>query len=270
MAKKPTAYHRPKSPEEALQLLAQPDTIPLAGGTSLLAGDVNGAVVDLQDVGLTSFGILANHLQIEAMVRLAEMAEFLAEVEDEPGPATMLAAAVSRSGPNTIRNAATIGGLIGSRWPDSELLAAMLVLNCELTLRIPDEQQLSLGGYLAARQQVAGLITAVSLEWVPGRGGSERVARTPADDPIVSVTLWQPEGQLPRLAATGVAAYPLRLAEAESTLADGIDERSVYRAAAAAQAAAGHPGDFRGDAQYRAEMAAVLTRRLLTGLLLPN
>jgi CO/xanthine dehydrogenase FAD-binding subunit len=81
------------------------------------------------------------------------------------------------------------------------------------------------------------------------------------------VTLWQPEGQPPRLAATGIAAYPLRLADAEAHLIDSIDERTIYRAAAAARDAADHPGDFRGDADYRAEMAAVLTRRLLIGLL---
>jgi CO/xanthine dehydrogenase FAD-binding subunit len=270
MAKKPTAYYRPKSPEEALQLLAQPGTMPLAGGTSLLAGDVNGAVVDLQDVGLTSITIEAGRLQIEAMIRLAELADFLAGYDDGSNPAALLTAAVSRSGPNTVRNAATIGGLVGSRWPDSELLAALLVLNGDLTVRIPVEQQLSLGEYLAARQRVAGLITAIMLEWGPGQGGSERVARTPADDPIVSVTLWRPEGQLPRLAATGIATYPLRLAEAEASLAEGIDERSIYRAAAAAREAAGHPGDFRGDAHYRAEMAAVLTSRLLTGCLLTS
>jgi CO/xanthine dehydrogenase FAD-binding subunit len=34
-------------------------------------------------------------------------------------------------------------------------------------------------------------------------------------------------------------------------------------AAAAAKAANAHPGDFRGDANYRAEMAAVLTKRVL-------
>ena len=35
----------------------------------------------------------------------------------------------------------------------------------------------------------------------------------------------------------------------------------------AAAAASSHPGDFRGDAAYRADMAAVLTRRVLMQLL---
>jgi CO/xanthine dehydrogenase FAD-binding subunit len=38
---------------------------------------------------------------------------------------------------------------------------------------------------------------------------------------------------------------------------------AIAAAAEAARAATTHPGDFRGDAAYRAEMAAVLTRRVL-------
>ena len=37
MPQKPTAYYRPTSLDEALQLLRQPNTVPLAGGTDLLA-----------------------------------------------------------------------------------------------------------------------------------------------------------------------------------------------------------------------------------------
>ena len=57
---------------------------------------------------------------------------------------------------------------------------------------------------------------------------------------------------------------PFRLYDAESILASGLQETNVAAAAAAAKAACYHPGDFRGDAAYRAEMAEVLTRRVLT------
>ncbi|HQF70114.1 MAG TPA: xanthine dehydrogenase family protein subunit M, partial [Promineifilum sp.] len=93
----------------------------------------------------------------------------------------------------------------------------------------------------------------------------ERVARTPADAPIVSVTLWRPDGGAVRLAATGISPRPMRLRAAEAALGDGTAE-AVAAAAEAARAAALHPGDFRGDAAYRAEMAAVLTRRVLQSL----
>ncbi len=42
--------------------------------------------------------------------------------------------------------------------------------------------------------------------------------------------------------------------------------RRLIAAAEAASDANTHPGDFRGDAAYRADMAAVLTRRVLRQL----
>ena len=70
MPKRPTGYYRPKQLDEALILLAKPNTIPLAGGTKLLAGDVEAAVVDLQDVGLDRIEKENDYLHIGAMALL--------------------------------------------------------------------------------------------------------------------------------------------------------------------------------------------------------
>jgi CO/xanthine dehydrogenase FAD-binding subunit len=58
------------------------------------------------------------------------------------------------------------------------------------------------------------------------------------------------------MAAVGISARPVRLWEAESA----PDAISV------AQTAVDHPGDFKGSAEYRREMVAVLLRRALAGL----
>jgi probable selenate reductase FAD-binding subunit len=250
--KRPTHYYRPENLDEALRLLAQSDMLPLAGGTKLLAGDVDSAVVDLQALGLNQLDWSHGQLQVGATATLTEIAAALAEKND--GPAEFLQQAVHYAGPNTYRNAATLGGTIASRLPDSELLAALLVL--EAQLHLANNQEMSLADYLAAEERPSTLITAVTIPWTAGQGRSERVARTPADYPIVSITLWQPAKGAARLAATGLGERPFRLTTAEANL-DNIDA-----AATAAQAANQHPGDFRGDAAYRAEMAAVLTRRV--------
>ncbi|MCI0398308.1 MAG: FAD binding domain-containing protein [Chloroflexi bacterium] len=267
MPKKPGAYYRPKTVEEALQLLARPDTVPLAGGTTLLASHITAAVVDLQDLGLDQLRPELGQLVVGAMVRLSDLDNYLAEHGLVGDPASLLRKAIRQAGPNTYRNAATLGGSVAARLPDSELLGALLVLNATLALRRPQgATTLGLVEYLAAAERPAGLITEVSLAWSEGLGNSERVARTPADYPIVSVTLWQAEGETPRLAATGIDDRPVRLAEAEAALARGLNQQTIEEAAAAAKRQASHPGDFRGDAAYRAEMAAVLTRRLLLTL----
>jgi CO/xanthine dehydrogenase FAD-binding subunit len=261
---RPSNYHRPKTVEEALKLLAQPDTVPLGGGTKLLAADLTAhAVVDLQALGLDQVHIDHNKLHLGAMVRLVDWAAYLAADAGSGSPAELLQKAIHQAGPNTYRNAATVGGTTAARLPDSELLAAMLVLEAELLLHKPHPETISLADYLAAEERPDGLITEVRLAWESGQGSSERVARTPADYPIVSVTKWQPDGRPPRLAATGIDSRPVRLTQSEARLTEAQTAETVESAARAAAEQCRHPGDFRGDTAYRAEMAAVLTRRLL-------
>lgn len=270
MPKHPSAYYRPQSMEEALRLLERPDTVPLAGGTTLLAGDVTNAAVDLQDLGLNqmAWNEITATLRVGAMTRLVELSDRLSAFNPQPltpNPQPLLLAAIRRAGPNTFRHAATVGGVIASRPPDSEFLAALLVLEAELTLQqLSGMSSLSLSDYLLAAERPPGLITEITIPWPEGQGASERVARTPADYPIVSITVWQPSGGTPRLAATGIDERPLRLAAVEAMLSTGLTEATIEAAATAAKATSRHPGDFRGDAAYRAEMAAVLTRRVLT------
>lgn len=260
MPKKPAAYHRPETIQDALRLIAQPSLVPLGGGTKLLATEAGfaGEVVDLQSLGLgfIHWELASNRLQVGAMCRLAQLAHF---VQTEPlpaGPVELLAMAIHRAGPNTYRQAATVGGCIASRLAQSELLAALLVLDTTLELRTPEPVTLSLADYLAAAERPSGLIHTISIPWSVGQGGSERVARTPADDPIVSVTLWKTGVQI-RLAATGLAERPSRLPQAEQALTNGLAYEEAVRAACH------HRGDFLGSTEYRRETAVILTRRLL-------
>lgn len=116
--------------------------------------------------------------------------------------------------------------------------------------------------FVRDRQARSDLITEIRIPWGAGQGASERVARPPADYPIVSVTAWQPEGGAVRLAATGIDTLPVRLTAAEAALVEGGIDKAVEMAGEECR----HPGDFRGDHQYRAQMAAVLTRRVLAHL----
>lgn len=270
MPQKPSAYYRPTNLDEALRFLLQHNTIPLAGGTALLATEegITSAVVDLQNAGLDrlTWADDGRLLRIGAMVRLVDLDELLAPLAGLQGAAALLRDAIRRAGPNTYRNAATVGGIVASRLPDSELLAALLALDATVSLRLPAPETLTLTAYLQDDDRLPGLITEILVYWPAGAGASDRVARTPADAPIVSVTAWRPNDGAVRLAATGIGPRPIRLVAAETALAGGINGSAVDAAAHAAAAAAHHPGDFRGDATYRAEMAAVLTRRVLAAL----
>ena len=110
------AYHRPSTLEQALDLLDSDHAAVLAGGTSLIAGDGPDAVVDLQDLGLDSIALDGDRLAVGAMTRLRDFAAS----DLVPQPLRQLA---MREAPNTIRNAATIGGTVASGDPESELIA---------------------------------------------------------------------------------------------------------------------------------------------------
>jgi CO/xanthine dehydrogenase FAD-binding subunit len=254
MPTKPGAYHRPESIKEALQLLSEPESVALGGGTKLLTSESGLAVdhvVDLQALNLSQVIGDEKTIRIGSTCTLVDLSAALAQDYAVHPSGLLLREAIKREGPNTYRNAATIGGTVASRLPDSELLAALLVMEARIRFAGPMfSEDVDLADYLAERNPTKGLIISVTLSWQDGRGAAERVARTPADYAIVSVTAWQPSSGATRLAATGVSPRPKRL-----TLA-----------ATAARDSATHSGDFRGDAAYRSEMLEVLTRRVLQGV----
>ena len=239
------AYHRPASIDEALRLLGRPNinTTLVAGGTHIVPGmpELVDEVVDLQGVaGLDGISYTNQRMTIGAMVRLQTI------VEETRAPA-LLRESARREGPNTLRHAATIGGAVAAPDKESELLAALLVFEAEVQVQTSTgSKQIALANFLrdvpAALEE--GLVTAMTLS-IGGKTASERVARTPADKPIVAALARQgDDGQL-RLALCGVASAPV-LVEPDNV-----------------KAAINPPGDFRGSAEYRRQMAATLVKRVL-------
>jgi CO/xanthine dehydrogenase FAD-binding subunit len=137
----------------------------------------------------------------------------------------------------------TLGGEVATADPESELYAALLVHEAVETA------QTSAGETLVPLAEIEvsekELITAVTIQR-HGQTASDRVARTPADRPIVAVVGRRvADGVL--LAACGVAKRPILFN------ANGIDQLKP-------------PADFRGSSGYRREMTAVLSQRVLAEL----
>lgn len=241
----PHVYHRPHSLEDALQLVSREgrNTAILAGGTQLNANLAGiDEIVDLQAVGLDQVSHGDNRLSLGAMVRLQTI------VDDEDAP-PLLRVMARREGPNTFRHASTIGGSIVAANPESELLAALLVYNAEVTIRSAGSgHTMSLADFYS---DVAGhlrgsILTGVALE-TEGPTAHARVARTPMDSPIVAAVA--------RLQANGNALLAL-CGVAHTPILAGPDDITTLRP----------PADFRGSSDYRQEMARVLAKRVLSEL----
>ena len=240
------AYYRPESVSEALEILGRERgrAALLAGGTDLIArlGEGESAVVDLQAVGLDEIEIQGDRVKIGAMTRLQALGA-------NPNVPELLQTASLEEGPNTLRNAGTVGGVVVGADPESELLAAMLVCDGEVTIETQAEKKtMALPDFLAdiPGALAGGLLTQVSVA-SGGQTAAERLARTPKDRAIVAVLgRKDPQGSV-ALAVCGVAETPVLVSAAQL-------------------GALTPPADFRGSADYRRRMAEVLGQRVLDAL----
>jgi CO/xanthine dehydrogenase FAD-binding subunit len=249
-------YHRPETIEAALELLArpQPRTLPLGGGTVLnrpSAGTI--AVMDLQALGLDGLQADGNSLGIGSTVKLAKLS-------DAPGLPQGLLKALNLELTYNLRQAATAAGALVSAGGRSGYACAMLALDAELEVHAhpstgkPGKERINLGDWLPLREELlrGRLITQVRIP-LNVQLAYEVIARTPADLPIlcVSVAQW-PSGRT-RVAVGGFGPAPLLAMDGPAPAGAETAAREVCLAA----------GDEWASAEYRREMAIVLVRRCL-------
>jgi len=195
-------YERPPTLAAALELIARPAHVALAGGTALNAASISEpvVVVDLQALGLDTIEPLADgRLRIGATATLQQLA-------DEPSAPAAVRDSARRELPSTLRAAATVGGCVATADSTSELFAVLLV----------HEMEVETAGSV-------GLITAVTID-VRGTSAVARAGRTRADRPIVAAAARRAPGGEHLLALTGVAARPILVHDL-----DDIDPPSDFR-----------------------------------------
>ena len=244
-----TTYHRPKTLDEALTFLVQPNRVPLGGGTLLSRPQSDPVeVVDLQSIGLDSIKKSGNNLEIGATVTL----QGLLQSEHCPDP---LKSALKLEAPLNLRNAATVAGTLVSCDGRSTFAAVMLALDAKIEQMMlansKTETRLSnIGEFLPLRPH--GLITSMTIP-LNVKLAFDYVSRTPADKPIVCAALVQWNSGRTRLTLGGYGKSP--------TLAmDGTEPEGIE---AAARNAFYEAADEWASAEYRMDVAATLAKRCL-------
>lgn len=239
-----TAYHRPKTLDEALALLAQPNTVPLGGGTLLSHGATDSVhAVDLQLLGLDSLRVNGNTLELGATLTLQSL------LESEHCPSA-LKSALKLEAPLNIRDSATVAGTLVSCDGRSTFATVLLALDAKITVTSEQSSVISLGEFLPLRPR--GLITSITVP-LNVKLAFEYVSRTPADKPIVCVALAQWNSGRTRLAVGGYGKSP--------TLA--MDGTASDDLATAARNAFHEATDDYGSAEYRMDVASTLAKRCL-------
>jgi CO/xanthine dehydrogenase FAD-binding subunit len=258
-----TTYHRPQTLDEALTLLAQPNTVPLGGGTLLSHPSPDPvSVVDLQALGLNAIKKQGNNLEVGATVTLQQL------LESEHCPEA-LKAAIKLEAPLNLRNSATVAGTLVACDGRSTFACVLLALDAKLTVdggpRTINGQRstvYSLGDFLPLR--LRGLITQITIP-LNAKFAFEYVARTPADKPIFCAALAQWTGKRTRLAVGGWGKSPaLAMDGTESASANASSADFVLRSAqAAARNACHEAADEWASAEYRMDVASTLAKRCL-------
>jgi len=241
-----TQYHRPTTLEEAFELLSQPNTYALGGGTLLTKKkDESFAVVDLQALGLNQIHKVGDKLEIGATATLSQLLE-------SPHTPLALVESLRIETPLNLRNMGTVAGTLVTCDGRSPFAAAMLALDAKLTIHGPMPEIHSLGNFLPLRASLihGKLITKIEIP-LSVKFAFESVARTPLDRPIVCAALAQwPSGRT-RLALGGWGAAP-------QLAMDGNEPGGVE---SAAHNAATGAGDGWATAEYRQEIAGILAKR---------
>jgi CO/xanthine dehydrogenase FAD-binding subunit len=264
-----TEYHKPTTVDEALKLLRRTSikTVPLAGGTSLVpaaAPDVQ-AVVDLNALGLSfvkTSEVSENlrSLEIGATTRLQALVDHEAVRAYADG---VFVTAILDAATRHTREAASLAGSIVAAPGNSPLFTALLALDARLIVRPARgtrEEEMALADWTA---QPRALILRVTLPALSANthAAYEKVARTPADLPIVCVaaraTIDHDQLRDIRLALGGVAVKPI----VTKLPAGSIDELAQLAVSTVTPA-----DDYFATADYRREMIGVLVKRALSSM----
>jgi aerobic carbon-monoxide dehydrogenase medium subunit len=275
------AYHRPRTVEEAVALLAEfgDDAKILAGGQSLVPLlalrltsvehliDLN-RIAELQGITHDS----GDAMRVAAMTRQAVI-ERSADVADA---VPLLSRAVPYIGHFQIRNRGTVGGSVAHADPASELPAVALALDAEVQVKSARGART-----IAASDLFKGtwttsimadeLITALRFPVWSGRRGFavDEFARRKGDFAIAGAVCGVEVGddRVVRrvvIALMGMGSTPVRAVEAEALLTGCAPDAAQIDEAGRVAAAAGEPSDdIHAPAAYRRRVAAHLVGRAL-------
>ena len=274
------AFLRPADLAEALQLLHDHDDATVVAGSTDWGVEVNlkgaraGLVIAVDRLPeLRGFTVTDTEARIGASLTLTEVERRL------DGRLPLLLALMPQFASPLIRNAATLGGNLGTGSPIGDAPPVLLALEASVVLASTDgERTVPLAdyftGYRESVRRPAELITEVVVP-LPAAGlpqitGFHKIAKRAFDD-ISSVAVGfaidvaDGEVRKARIGLGGVAATPIRALEAEAALEGRPWNQETVDAAAEVLGRAGTPiSDQRASADFRTAMLGQSLRKLFS------
>lgn len=263
-------FYRPRSVEEAIELLQRdPDAKPISGGATLVAMS-NARVIEPHAlVSLARIdeirGISAlpdGRIRIGAFTRHRETAECGLEL----GEASVVRHAASQIANSTVRNMGTIGGSISFADPGLDYPPALVAADAQIEIasssgrRLVPAEEFFVDWYTTALEPGEVVTAALLPKPTGGHGLYVKHCRVAGDYATASIAVAMQRSGRIRAAVGGCGPTPLHDAHADEILSGDRSEAAVARAGALLEQKADPLDDVRGTAQYR--------RRLIPRLLL--
>lgn len=274
------SYHRPANLADAVKLLSDlgEDARPLAGGHSLmpmmkLRLATPAHLVDLHGIpGLKGIRRDGNNLVIGAMTTQFDLLG-----SDEVGKSVPILheAALLIADPQ-VRYRGTIGGNVANGDPGNDMPALMMTLGASYRLegsgglRDVPAADFYQGAYFTALEP-GEILTSISLP-LPAAGHGyayEKLKRKVGDyaTAAAAVVLTMSGGKVATcsIGLTNLAETPLLATDAaKAVIGTSLDEASLKKAAAAAQAIMSPAADARGPVEYRKHVGGIMVMRALS------
>jgi carbon-monoxide dehydrogenase medium subunit len=273
------AYSRPRTVADAVALLAAEDARAFAGGTDLLIQLRNGArraghLVDVKSVD--ELNVLecdgSSGLRLGAAVPCWRLGESPEARRLFPG----LVEAAELIGSTQIQSRATVGGNLCNSSPAADTTPALIAIGARCVIAGPSgRREVAVEDFVTAPGQNVlgrGEVLVELRAPAPGAGTADAyrrmIPRNEMDIAIVGVgaqvTLDGDRCTAARVGLGAVGPTPLLAAAAGAQLVGRVlDDAAIADAAAAARDAARPISDMRGTLEYRREVVAVLTRRVV-------
>jgi carbon-monoxide dehydrogenase medium subunit len=260
------AFHRPTTLYEMSALLGGvADSTPLAGGMTLLPTikqrlAAPAALIDLSKIPqLSGISAQAGVLTVGAMTRHVDVAE--SELVRSRIP--LLASLAAGIGDPAVRNRGTIGGSVANNDPSADYPAAVLALDATV---VTDRREIAADEFFRGLFETAldpgEIITALRFP-VPSAGGYAKFKSPASRYAVVGVCVAR-KAEKVRVAVTGAGPGVFRVAAMEAALERAFTPDAV---AAIKLGAENLSSDIHADAEYRAHLVTVMTKKAVVSAL---
>lgn len=246
---------------------------PIAGGTEIvpnLPPEIR-CLIDLTRLGLDYIEDEGERLRIGATTTMHQLAISPAVAKLANG---LLSSSSCQGWPTEVRNTATLGGNLVGGGPFADSPPALLALDAEVVVaRLGGEEHVPIQDFFVDYRRTAvgqGILKEIQIPRPSSqaRGVFLKFGRSPVDQALVNlaVTMEMESGLCTkvRIALGAIGRTPQRILEAERALSENPLEPDVIDNVVSIVTELVNPVlDLRASADYRRELAGVLTRRAL-------